>query len=164
MQVLVVGPESLLGSSAIVKITSVGRWSVFGDVIKILDESQGVVKKDTSNKENCSPSPCFDQQDACACSEAKPESCACGSNGCDIDANANANDSYPEAQKAQNIPSLLLRRKPSLTTVEMEDNGNQKVATSNMQDRDWGVVDKLLVGGIFLSLLTMVALILYVRF
>ncbi|CAI9266740.1 unnamed protein product [Lactuca saligna] len=158
VQVLVVGPESLLGSSAIVKITSVGRWSVFGDVIKILDESQGVVKKDTNNKENCSPSssPCFDQEDACACSEAKPESCACGPNTCDIA--ANANDSYPEAQKAQNIPSLLLRRKPSLTTVETEDNGNQKVATSNMQDRDWGVVDKLLVGGIFMSLLTMAEL------
>ncbi|CAH1443018.1 unnamed protein product [Lactuca virosa] len=164
VQVLVVGPESLLGSSAIVKITSVGRWSVFGDVIKILDESQGVVKKDTSNKENCSPStsPGFDQEDACACSEAKPESCACGSNGCDIA--AIANDSYPEAQKAQNIPSLLSRRKLSLTTVETEDNGNQKVAMSKMQHRDWGVVDKLLVGGIFMSLLTMVALILYVGF
>lgn len=47
IQVLVVGPESMLGTSAIVKITSVGRWSVFGEVIEILNrgsassESQG---------------------------------------------------------------------------------------------------------------------------
>ncbi|EES12187.1 threonylcarbamoyladenosine tRNA methylthiotransferase [Sorghum bicolor] len=34
IQVLVIAPDSLLGTSANVKITSVGRWSVFGEVIE----------------------------------------------------------------------------------------------------------------------------------
>lgn len=166
VQVLVIGPESLLGSSVTVKITSVGRWSVFGDVIEILEESRVVTnpsdKKDTNNIENCSP--CFDQEDTCACSEAKnPEPCACGSNGCSID----TNDSYPEAgndQNPKNIPSLLSRRKSSLAAMKTEENGNQKVAMKNVGGRDWGVVDSVLVGGIFMSLLTIVALVLYVGF
>ncbi|KAI3736771.1 hypothetical protein L2E82_26756 [Cichorium intybus] len=166
VQVLVIGPESLLGSSVTVKITSVGRWSVFGDVIEILEESRVVTnpsdKKYTSNKENCSP--CFNQQDTCACSEEKnPEPCACGSNVCCID----TNDSYTEAgndQNPQNIPSLLSRRKSSMATVKTEENGKQKVGMRNVGDRDWGVVDTVLVGGIFMSLLTIVSLVLYVGF
>ncbi|KAL6885879.1 hypothetical protein ACP4OV_010140 [Aristida adscensionis] len=34
IQVLVIAPDSMLGTSANVKITSVGRWSVFGEVIE----------------------------------------------------------------------------------------------------------------------------------
>ncbi|KAF3780916.1 Threonylcarbamoyladenosine tRNA methylthiotransferase [Nymphaea thermarum] len=33
VQVLIVAPDSMLGTSVDVKITSVGRWSVFGDII-----------------------------------------------------------------------------------------------------------------------------------
>ncbi|CAN6487070.1 unnamed protein product [Victoria cruziana] len=33
VQVLVIAPDSMLGTSVDVKITSVGRWSVFGDII-----------------------------------------------------------------------------------------------------------------------------------
>ncbi|KAI3513427.1 hypothetical protein L1887_20761 [Cichorium endivia] len=164
VQVLVIGPESLLGSSATVKITSVGRWSVFGDVIKILEESRVVTnpsdKKDTNNKENCSP--CFNQDDTCACSEAKnpeQEPCACGSNGCGID----TNDSYPKPENDQSAQNIS-RRKSSLAAVKTEENGNQKVAMKNVGGRDWGVVDTVLVGGIFMSLLTIVALVLYAGF
>ncbi|KAL4183326.1 hypothetical protein AMTRI_Chr11g97630 [Amborella trichopoda] len=39
IQVLVVAPKSMLGTSTYVKITSVGRWSVFGDVIEIPDDN-----------------------------------------------------------------------------------------------------------------------------
>lgn len=170
MQVLVVGPESLLGSSAIVKITSVGRWSVFGDIVEILGQSNGVKSqsdnKGTSNKESCSP--CFNQEDTCACSSAKPEPCACESDSCGSNScNITANNSYPELQNNQDArdnPGLLLRRKPSPAIVEMEDNGNQKPAISNVHDREWGLLDMALLGGIFMSLLTIAALLLYVRY
>lgn len=39
MQVLVVGPESMLGMCAEVKITSVGRWSVFAEIIATTEYS-----------------------------------------------------------------------------------------------------------------------------
>ncbi|XP_071716055.1 uncharacterized protein [Rutidosis leptorrhynchoides] len=165
VQVLVVGPETLLGSSAIVKITSVGRWSVFGDIVEILGQSNEVKsqsdKKDPpSKKETCSP--CINEQGTCACSSAKPEPCACESDACNI----TANNSYPQPQSnqnAQDTPSLLLRRKLSPATAEMEDAGDQKLVSTNVCDHEWGLLDMALLGGVFLSLLTIVALLLYVR-
>ncbi|KAI3685179.1 hypothetical protein L6452_34415 [Arctium lappa] len=158
VQVLVVGPESLLGSSAIVKITSVGRWSVFGDVIEILDDRNGVTspsdEKDTSIKEKC-------VEDTCGCSSTKPEPCACESDACEPNGcNIAENDSHPEDQNGRNVEGLLLRKKPSRPMVELEDNGNQKLA--NVRDRDWGLLDTVLVGGIFMSLLMIVVIVLYV--
>ncbi|XWS23394.1 hypothetical protein CRYUN_Cryun28dG0010300 [Craigia yunnanensis] len=55
VQVLIIAPESILGTSAMVKITSVGRWSVFGEVIETL--SQVNVKM----APECSP--CSNQND-----------------------------------------------------------------------------------------------------
>ncbi|PWA78201.1 methylthiotransferase [Artemisia annua] len=168
VQVLVVGPESLLGSSAIIKITSVGRWSVFGDVIEILSNSNDL-KIPSDEKENCNTerrSPCSNQEDTCACSSEKPEPCACESDACKSnDCNA-IPDSYPETQNNQNTlndSSLLQRRKPSPATVEKEENSNQKLVTRSVHDGGWGLLDTALLGGIFMSLLTIVALVLYVR-
>ncbi|KAI3807463.1 hypothetical protein L1987_23391 [Smallanthus sonchifolius] len=164
VQVLVVGPQSLLGSSAIVKITSVGRWSVFGDVIEILTESNDIPipsdSKDIINKERSSP--CSNQEDTCVFSPAKPEPCACESDACK--SNGCVIGSFPEAQNAPTNPSLLLRRKPSPTMVETEGKGSQKPATSNMHGHDWGLLDTALVSGIFISFLMIVALFLYVGF
>ncbi|GJN02903.1 hypothetical protein PR202_ga20294 [Eleusine coracana subsp. coracana] len=47
IQVLVIAPDSMLGASADVKITSVGRWSVFGKVIE-----GSVAVKEASKKTN----------------------------------------------------------------------------------------------------------------
>lgn len=71
IQVLVIGPEIMLGSSAIVKITSVGRWSVFGEVNEILIQEDGVSCERIGEKYlHCS------NLNSCACSkEAYP--CAC---------------------------------------------------------------------------------------
>ncbi|KAG0470972.1 hypothetical protein HPP92_015518 [Vanilla planifolia] len=43
VQVLIVAPQSFIGTSTEVKITSVGRWSVFGEVIKVPKEVEGKV-------------------------------------------------------------------------------------------------------------------------
>ncbi|CAM8914842.1 unnamed protein product [Rhodiola kirilowii] len=80
VQVLVIGPESLLGTSAIVKITSVGRWSVFGDVIETLSKQEHVKSCKTRSPEDiCSP--CSEQTESCACST-EPAPCACQESGC----------------------------------------------------------------------------------
>ncbi|XP_076898913.1 uncharacterized protein LOC143552629 [Bidens hawaiensis] len=157
VQVLVVGPKTLLGSSAMVKITSVGRWSVFGDVVEILTESNDNDHKDTINKErSCN-------QDTCVCSPAKLEPCACESDTCGPKGcNTAAIDSSPEAQSSPSNSSLLQRRKPSAIMVEADGNSNPKVAASNVHD--WGIFDTALVGGILISFLTIVGLFLYVGF
>ncbi|KAK1411239.1 hypothetical protein QVD17_37786 [Tagetes erecta] len=165
VQVLIVGPKSLLGSSAMVKITSVGRWSVFGDVIEILTESNDISNasdsKDTVNKERSSP--CSNEEGTCDCTPAKSDPCACESNDC----NTVATNSFPEAQTVQNAstnPSLLLKRKssPTLVQTQTEGDSNQKLVTSNVRNHDWGLLDTALIGGIFISVLTIVALVLYV--
>lgn len=38
IQVLVVGPDTILGTSGIMVITSVGRWSAFGEVIETIPQ------------------------------------------------------------------------------------------------------------------------------
>ncbi|KAL9270762.1 hypothetical protein AKJ16_DCAP20838 [Drosera capensis] len=82
VQVLVAGPEILLGNSAVVRIISVGRWSVLGEVIEILKE-EGAVLASNVDKESCSPSACVN--DTCGCSK-EPESCSCrGESNTDAD-------------------------------------------------------------------------------
>ena len=158
----------MLGYSAIIKITSVGRWSIFGDVIEILSKSNDL-KIPSDDKENCNTercSPCSNQEDTCACSSEKPEPCACESDACKSNGCNAIPDSYPETQNDQNArndSSLLQRRKPSLATVEKEDKSHQKLATHSVRDGGWGLLDTALLGGIFISLLTIVALVLYAR-
>ncbi|KAF5954789.1 hypothetical protein HYC85_007645 [Camellia sinensis] len=83
VQVLVIGPETMLGTSAIVKITSVGRWSVFGEVIETLNQINGNIASSErkSNGNKCTP--CSNLEEACACSR-EPEPCACEMTSCGV--------------------------------------------------------------------------------
>ncbi|KAK8974487.1 hypothetical protein V6N11_063109 [Hibiscus sabdariffa] len=66
----------ILGSSAMVNITFVGRWSVFGEVIEVLTQID--VQKALNNVPNQEKlSPCSNQYESCACSK-EPEPCSCG--------------------------------------------------------------------------------------
>ncbi|KAJ6757888.1 RADICAL SAM PROTEINS [Salix koriyanagi] len=60
VQVLIVAQESMLGTSAIVKITSVGRWSVFGEVIETVNQTNHkskVPSRKCSARKNVLPVP-----------------------------------------------------------------------------------------------------------
>ncbi|KAB1204815.1 Threonylcarbamoyladenosine tRNA methylthiotransferase [Morella rubra] len=83
VQVLVVAPESMLGTSAIVKITTVGRWSVFGEVLQTINHvndksASGNVmsrldKKCPPMSNHCESDVCTRESESCAC--CGPESC-----------------------------------------------------------------------------------------
>ncbi|EPS57694.1 hypothetical protein M569_17123, partial [Genlisea aurea] len=53
VQVLVEGPETMLGKSVEAKITSIGRWSVFGEVVVIeqVVSTKSETKKTVENGE-----------------------------------------------------------------------------------------------------------------
>ncbi|KAL0664863.1 hypothetical protein Bca4012_101701 [Brassica carinata] len=70
IQVLVSGPESMLGTSAIARITSVGRWSVFGEVIETLASTNVVTQVREETKPACT-------SDVSTC-----ETCACFAESC----------------------------------------------------------------------------------
>lgn len=72
IQVLVIAPESILGTSANVKITSVGRWSVFGEVIGTPDQTIREIRESNFATEYLEHQPC----DKCSCSR-EPEPCQC---------------------------------------------------------------------------------------
>lgn len=170
VQVLVVGPESMLGSSAIVKITSIGRWSVFGEVIQTLicGKTHSSQIQATGNKEICSP--CSNTDEACGCS-GKPEPCGSEAS-CTIQktreesiVSAPENDLGAKDQNNRNLVGWLLRKrrnpsqKSSENEIVLESKGKGELALGNMPD--WGAVDTALVGGVLLSLLTIIALFLY---
>lgn len=164
IQVLVTGPESMLGTSAIVKITSTGRWSVFGEVIEILDQK---TEADSCIRNREVYSSCFNL-DSSVCSK-EPESCTCGTSDCcgqvpvkDRTASIPMNEAKLTDQNSQNlIQQLLRKRKNDAHKIEngiaLEDSGQSHV----MSVLGWSSVDKALLGGIFVSLLTILALFLY---
>lgn len=164
VQVLIVGPESMLGSSAIVKITSVGRWSVFGEVIEILSQST----KDTasykrkSSEDKCSP--CSNPDETCACSSI-PESCACGHQSCGEkvilkENNVLTNDSRPEDRNRQNLIGRFLCKQKDHGQKQVE-NGISLRSKESQEFMKWSPFDRALVGGMLASLVVILAVFLH---
>ncbi|GAV62952.1 UPF0004 domain-containing protein/Radical_SAM domain-containing protein [Cephalotus follicularis] len=165
VQVLVIGPESMLGTSAIVKITSVRRWSIFGEVIETPNQSKEEI---ASSKKICSQKLCYscsNADEACACSrEAVPGSCGPESRGQIIveESSVPINDKseYPTGRI---LIGWLLRRRQNHVHKRME-NGiaagfKKKQERSQRSMREWGVIDRALLGGMLVTTLTIVTLL-----
>lgn len=174
MQVLVHGTKNMLGTSALVKITSVGRWSVFGEVIKILNQ---VDDKSASNKRISSQvhqdkcSPCSSQNEPCACSN-EPEPSACGPECCEGKVTLEEGrvtwiDRFPEDISSQNVIGWLLRKRRNHVKGVENDIGvgsKKKQVWVGRNMGEWGVVDRALLGGMLVSFLTIVALLIHIGF
>ncbi|KAG8389665.1 hypothetical protein BUALT_Bualt01G0002500 [Buddleja alternifolia] len=164
IQVLVVGPESLLGTSAMAKITSIGRWSVFGEVIEIL--SQNVTSHENQGDKY---STCSDLNETC-CSK-KLETCACGlTSSCgqteDKNVSVSQDGEKPGENRGLNLIGLLLRKRKNNSCGKMEDKKmlekDEKQETSGDRVHKWVLLDKALLVGMLMSLLTIIAIFLYV--
>ncbi|KAL6315535.1 hypothetical protein AAG906_000837 [Vitis piasezkii] len=148
MQVLVVAPRSLMGTSAIVKITSVGRWSVFGELIETLNQINDIIslKEEKFSLGKCSP----------ALSQVK------------FVRSVSRKDMLPENQNSQNLFKWLLRRRKNHGQKRVENGiawgSKEKEECDRGCMNHWGLVDRVLLGGIFVSILTIVALILHLGF
>ncbi|XVF30081.1 hypothetical protein REPUB_Repub16aG0026300 [Reevesia pubescens] len=168
VQVLVIAPESMLGTSAIVKITSVGRWSVFGEVIETLTRvNVKMVPEKVSNQEICSP--CSIHYECCACSK-EPEPCSCGPDSCrgqnkSEECAVSRNGSWMEDRSSQNLIGWLLRKRRNHEHKKVEN--SIALGLKNKQDwalGGWGVVDRALLVGILVSFLMIVAVIIHLKF
>ncbi|KAF4400421.1 hypothetical protein G4B88_018763 [Cannabis sativa] len=127
IQVLVVAPQSMLGTSAIVKITSVGRWSVFGEVIETI---KGRSSKTSSNMgtlsidEKCSP--CSNAcGDGCE-SRVQEEACDCEAGGCCTG-------------------TTIKHSKQMESEITTEFDNKQEQAEQSIAS--WNAMDKVLLGG-----------------
>ncbi|MBA0624210.1 hypothetical protein Godav_009605 [Gossypium davidsonii] len=168
VQVLIVAPETILGTSAIVKITSVGRWSVFGEVLETLPQVNVKMAPDkVSNQEKHSP--CSKQYDSCARSK-EPEPCSCGPDICGgqikLDkCTVSKNDSPMENRASKNPIHWFVRKRRNHAQQKVEN--DIALGLENEQDwapGSWGFVDRALLVGIFVSFLMIVVVIMHLEF
>lgn len=133
----------MLGTSAIARITSVGRWSVFGDVIETLTSAS--VETQTPREET--KPPCSSNVKTCETCDCSAESC-CGDEkksgeACNISGHVSRQD--------QSVRGGLLGWLMSRRNYKTQE--KQELVTT-----PWGLIDKALVFGVFISSLTIVVL------
>ncbi|KAL8467314.1 hypothetical protein ACS0TY_036149 [Phlomoides rotata] len=164
IQVLVVGPESMLGTSAMVKITSVGRWSVFGEVIEILTENvASPVDRDDkySACSNLNDSCCSKESETCACELTS----SCGQTEVKT-ISVTPNDQKVGERRSQDLTGSLLRKR---TNGSRGNNDNEVLELDEKKEmsdgmHEWVLLDKAALFGIFTSLLTIISIFFYLGF
>ncbi|PKA62532.1 CDK5RAP1-like protein [Apostasia shenzhenica] len=190
VQVLLVAPDNMLGTSAEVKITSVGRWSVFGELIEIPKKSHRISRLPNSTAE---PPSSDSSENFCACpsefncclnslenrlqnagelnSTLGPPSYDSSKNFCALPSKFdcclnslentlhNAGKSVEERGKrfVTSVQSNLLRRRKGWESIQSAENA--KEISEGRIASDLAMMDKLLIGGVVLSLLTIVVLL-----
>ncbi|XP_044457555.1 threonylcarbamoyladenosine tRNA methylthiotransferase isoform X2 [Triticum aestivum] len=168
IQVLVIAPDSMLGTSADAKITSVGRWSVFGEVIEgtvaikeaALEQNSAEVQvKNSPNRVEeaaCSTNTC----DSCACSGAESAAQQCTPQQCEGPSDAPTN--CGDATRQETPQSTLVRRnvegagKTSESDTEKSRGDDQQV---NVITRGALNIDRILWGGLAVSFATTLAIL-----
>lgn len=164
VQVLLIAPEGLLGTSAIVKITSVGRWSVFGEVIEVVNQPNNETatnQRVSSEHKSSSPS---DPYEPCACSGLS-ESCACGPESCGgQQRSVFSKDFSLEDQNRRNLIGWFLRKRNNPVHKKMQNekaSGVKKQKQSLGSTGEWGFIDRVLLGGMLVSSFTVIILLMY---
>lgn len=123
----------MLGTSAIARITSVGRWSVFGEVIETLASTNVVTQVREETKPACT-------SDVSTC-----ETCACSAESCCGEG---------KSGEACNVSGDITRQDHKTGEKSMTKEEEKQEVVSH-----WGLVDKALVCGVFVSSLTILVLI-----
>ncbi|XP_042506226.1 threonylcarbamoyladenosine tRNA methylthiotransferase isoform X2 [Macadamia integrifolia] len=162
VQVLVAAPESMLGTSTDVKITSVGRWSVFAEVIQTPDRR----KEDTKSIGNESiPNKCFPSSEL-------EETCSCAVQSCEREdtlckSTIQLDNSRLEDHNRRNVIGWFLRKRKVHGAAKMKGHlleSKVKQQTEGRSIGNLGFTDWALLGGMLLSSLTIVALLLLLGF
>lgn len=161
IQVLVLAPDYMLGTSAMVKITSVGRWSVFGEVIETVSHVSDSKALSNPVPNHDLPSLCGNPAKTGGFSE-EPESCACGNDSCcsqvTVD-NSSSGTVVPQNQSKRNFIGWMLRKRKHLHKKVENELTSGSVKKQEESIRKWDFVDKALLGGMSISILTIIALV-----
>ncbi|KAI3878951.1 hypothetical protein MKX03_037348 [Papaver bracteatum] len=182
IQVLVIAPEAMLGTSTDVKITSVGRWSVFGEVI---DTPKSDMEKETGSRERktidektfaCSgvptyPNeglPCSDMDESCVCSK-ESEPCACAGQSCGESNLVDKTTAKTEDGNRENLIGWLLRKRRVLNVTErletksgLESVDKQDSAKGNTIKSS--AIDRALLVAMLISFLTILGVLVLIGF
>jgi len=166
IQVLVIAPDSMLGTSVSVKITSVGRWSVFGEVIDgsvVVGEapkqtSSEPQKQHIQNQVEEAGCCATDSCGACACSDVAQH---CSPERCEDIPDAPQTSGGVNHQEAVQ-QSTLVRRNVEGSTKASKSNAARSVGKEqqvNVVTRRGVNVDTILWCGLAVSFAATVALL-----
>ncbi|PIA24672.1 hypothetical protein AQUCO_136900001v1 [Aquilegia coerulea] len=162
--VLVVAPETMLGTSTEVKITSVGRWSVFGEVI----ETEHFIKEVNFKDKESNPEihlPCSDLNETCQCSR-QSDPCAlqcCGDQSVVQEITISRDKDIRNLNGQKLIGWFLKKRKGQEKERKESENelkSKWKHGKATRNTVKFGIIDWILLGGMLVSLLTIVLLLL----
>ncbi|OVA11473.1 TRAM domain [Macleaya cordata] len=180
IQVLVIAPETMLGTSTDVKITSVGRWSVFGEMIEtpsdmkektISHERKPIPDKSLPCSDKSIPNkclPCSDMDESCACSR-EPEPCACAVQSCREKNVVDESTTKMEDRNRKNLIGWLLRKRRVLHGQERTETGDaleskEKQNTAKGSIIKSSTIDGALLIAMLISFLTILGLLVLVGF
>lgn len=135
---LVTGPESMLGTSAMARITTVGRWSVFGEVIETFSSA----KRETHAREETKPACSSDVTTTCETCDSSAESCG----------------DKEKSGEACNISGNISRQDQNMRELKKEEKEMMQELKPRSSIANWGFIDKALVCGVFVSSLTILVL------
>ncbi|KAJ6807217.1 threonylcarbamoyladenosine tRNA methylthiotransferase [Iris pallida] len=166
VQVLVIAPDIMLGTSVYVRITSVGRWSIFGEVIESIEP----VTVPQEPKSNIGTSPSDSCQD-CGCSkEPQASSLAlqtCGQNCC-VENKEASNGHEVKSSKGgswrgrllfSSVPSLFLRKRTQGAGKKCDGYEMQSMDKKGRVRNKLSTVDWILLSGMLASFITIVAIL-----
>ncbi|KAG9444073.1 hypothetical protein H6P81_015413 [Aristolochia fimbriata] len=181
VQVLVVAPDSMLGTSTEVKITSVGRWSVFGEVIASdspshlrnnIDCAKPTVNERLSCSETYGNGTCTTEAEPCTCGA----SSCCGGQNSSRASLDKVDDVFPMEYKnlkdgktggkgfIKSVSSMLRLRGGMIERKDTVSVGNvvevksfEKVEKTGVWA--FGIIDWIMVSGILLSSLVILVLL-----
>ncbi|KAJ4965567.1 hypothetical protein NE237_017416 [Protea cynaroides] len=170
VQVLVAAPESMLGTSTDVEITSIGRWSVFARVIQMPDQTKEDTKSIGSKSIPTTCLPSFDLREPRICSK-DPEPCSCAVETCErqdtlCKSTTQLDNPWLEDHDRRNVIGWLLRRRKNYGVEKIKGHlleSKEKQAESSSMG-NLGFTDWALLGGMLISSLTIVALLLLLGF
>ncbi|PKU81980.1 CDK5RAP1-like protein [Dendrobium catenatum] len=152
VQVLVIAPDNMLGTSKEVKITSVGRWSVFGEVIETSTEVKAHRGAESACDNLC---PCSSESE---CNSTNLKKCAEIASITHKEASA---DNVSSSSKNGRLRTFISSIKPVLLRRRFKGSeGNQSIQkiedTKRFVGSNLSMVDGMLVGGLIVSLLTII--------
>ncbi|KAI0528562.1 hypothetical protein KFK09_001104 [Dendrobium nobile] len=152
VQVLVIAPDNMLGTSKEVKITSVGRWSVFGEVIETSTEVKAHRGAESACDNLC---PCSSESE---CNSTNLKNSIAIATITHKEASA---DNVSSSSKNGRLRTFISSIKPVLLRRRFKGSeGNQSIQkiedTKRFVGSNLSMVDGMLVGGLIVSLLTMI--------
>ncbi|KAG1331107.1 putative threonylcarbamoyladenosine tRNA methylthiotransferase [Cocos nucifera] len=168
IQVLIIARESMLGTSTDVKITSVGRWSVFGEVIQTpsAQVKENIQQGNITLEALPCPGSCNKEPEPCQCAvqNTGQQISDCGHYEAPVAVVINSSTTRIQVGRnfISSVQSMLLKKRRQQGLMRMNDVNANKFLENQERRRMSGklsTMDWILLSGMIVSFLTTIAVL-----